>query len=157
MNQTVNDGGRQVFAMIVLGIIFAMALTVLKISSGFQNEADRQFRKEQLLDHTGDFTAMSVYGDAVPMPTVIAALDMYGYPETLCLQMEDLKNEMGGTPYPMAKYGDTKMDVLIEKLREYSGKQVYVYTATPNGLLQLCISELPHSENPDGDNQDWSD
>lgn len=157
MNQAVNDGGKQVFTMIVLGVVFAMALTVLKISSGFQNDADKMFRKEQLLDHTSDFTAMSVYGKPVPVPSIIAALDMYGIPETLCLQMEDLKYEMGGTPYPMAKYDDPAMGDLIEKLRDYSGKQVYVYTATPNGLLQLCVSELSHEENPDGDNQDWSD
>ena len=103
---------------------------------------------------------MAVYGKPVPMSNVVAALDLYGIPETLCLQMEDLKNTMEGTPYPMAtnSAADTeRMQTLITTMRNYYNKKVYVYYATPNGYLQLCVSELSHENNPDGESQDWSD
>lgn len=155
MHETVSDGARQVITMILLGVVFGMALIVLYMSSNFQVAADKGFHKEQIVDHTSDFTAMSVYGKSVPMANVVAALDMYGTPEVLCLQMEDLKHEMGGTPYPLAIVGDANMSVLLDKMKDYLGKKVYVYTATPNGYLQLCVSELPHTDNPDGAGQAW--
>lgn len=155
MGSTVTDGAKQVLVILVLSAVFAMALYVLNISMNFQRQADKQFHKEQIIDHTSDFTAMAVYGKAVPMANVVAALDMYGMPEVLCLQMEDLKNEYGGTPYPVALGNTDLMNTLTEKMRGYLGKKVYVYTATPNGELQLCVSELPHTATNDGGTQNW--
>lgn len=155
MHTTVSDGFKQVFAMLVLGVVLAMSVTVLYFSMKFQSEVDSDMHREKAVDHVQDFTAMSVYGEAVPITNVVAALELHGDPEVLCVQLEDLKHQYGGTPYPIAMVGDANMSVLRDELKKHYEKKVYVYTATPNGLLQLCISELPHEGNPDGANQSW--
>lgn len=156
MHETVIDGAKQAIVLVILGVILSMSLYVLVLSTGWQSTADRQLHKEEVMDNTKDLTAMAVYGKPIPMPEVVAALDRMGQPEILCMQMEDLKNQYGGTPYPVAEAGTDLMDTLMEKTKDYLGKKVYIYTASPNGYLQLCISELAHEDNPDGNDQDWS-
>lgn len=156
MHDTITDGAKIAITLILLGVVMGMAAWVLVISANWQSKTDSQMHKEVVMDRQADFVAMSVYGETLPMAEVVAALDRLGEPEVYCLQMEDLRGFGGGTPYPIATAGTDLMDTLIEKSKDYLGKKVYVYTASPNGYLQLCVSELPHdASNPDGRDQNW--
>lgn len=159
MGSTLSDGFKMAIAMIIMCAIIGIVLTIVSMVRewDYNTRLDLMEVNVKAIDN---FQTMAVYGKPVPMSNVVAALDLYGIPETLCLQMEDLKNTMEGTPYPMAtnSAADTeRMQTLITTMRNYYNKKVYVYYATPNGYLQLCVSELSHESNPDGENQDWSD
>jgi hypothetical protein len=154
MHTSINDGFKQAFVLLVLCVIFAMSAAIVQYTIISQNTISSKLHHDQVVDHTSDFTAMAVYGKPVPVAQVIASLDLYGEPEVFCLQMEDLYSA-SGTPYPVAKAGTADMKTLIERLRNYTSKKVYVYTATPNGMLQLCVSELPHTTGSAGSTQVW--
>ncbi len=156
MGSTLSDGVKMAIVMVIVSAIITIVVTIFMMAFQWSNGVQKQMDPATLIDHTFDFTAMAVYGDPIPMPNVVAALNLYGTPEVLCVQMEDLKGEMGGTPYPVSYDSDSQqMKDLLAVLRNYYDKKVYVYVATPNGNLQLCVSELPHSDNPDGANQSW--
>lgn len=153
MGSTLSDGMKIAITMIICVAIIAVVVLVYMIVMHF-NDSAATITNPTFTDHLDDFVTMSVYGEAIPVPNVVAALEMYGTPETFCLQLEDLKGEMGGTPYPMATNQDMYlMNQLLSELKKHYDMEVYVYTATPNGYLQLCVSELPHSENIDGADQ----
>lgn len=147
--------------MIIVCAILAVVMVITMKGKLFSDDMSGKVEDSRFVDHILDFEAMAVYGDKLPMPNVVSALDLHGEPLVLCLQMEDLKGQYGGTPYPVAHSGTDEMRTLLALLRNYYDKEVYVYTYTGDssggyrGDLQLCISELPHSENPDGEGQDW--
>lgn len=156
MGNTLSDGAKIAITMVIVCSIIAMIVTVAVFSNEFGVNAAGAMNPGTFIDHTADFEAMAVYGDKIPMANVVAALEIYGEPMVLCLQMEDLKGTMGGTPYPVAECDTPAMKTLLMKMRNYFSKEVYVYTYTGNGgNLQLCVSELPHSSNPDGNSQSW--
>lgn len=156
MGATMSDGLKMGILMIIVCAVVTIVITLTAIVSRWNDRVSTQLNASAFVEHLDDFTAMATYGEAIPMTNVVAALDLYGMPEVLCLQMEDLKGQMGGTPYPVARSTDERrMNELIKTLRNYYGKKVYVYVATPNGQLQLCVAELPHSTNTDGANQGW--
>lgn len=157
MSSTISDGFKTAITMIIVVSVISFVVTITAMVKTW-DAGNREALIDVNLDAIDNFSTMAVYGKPVPMSNVVASLDLYGTPETLCLQMEDLKGTMGGTPYPMATNNDmNKMNELITLLRNYYNKKVYVYYATPNGYLQLCVSELSHDTNTDGRNQDWSD
>lgn len=156
MGSTLSDGVKIAIVMVIVSAIITMIVTIYMMAFQWNRSVEEQVDPSTLIDHTFDFTAMAVYGKPIPMPNVVAALNLYGTPEVLCVQMEDLKGKMGGTPYPVSYDSESLlMKDLLAVLRNYYDKKVYVYVATPNGSLQLCVSELPHSDNPDGANQPW--
>lgn len=155
MASPLSDGLKIAIVMVIVCSIIATMLYVVTLTSNWEGGARNQLADEAAVDHLSDFTAMSVYGKPIPMPNVVAALDLYGTPEVICVQMEDLKGTLGGDPYPIAYNDEAKIKELCSLLKNYYNKKVYVYTAAPNGLLQLCVSELPHSTNADGRLQNW--
>lgn len=157
MGPTLSDGLKQGIVMIIVCAVMVVIVTVTAMVRSWNSGVQTYFSAAGFIDYMDNFTAMAVYGKPLPMPEIVAALDLYGTPEVLCLQMEDLKGKLDGTPYPTAKAGEPQMDVLLKTLRNYYGKKVYVYVASPGGQLQLCIAELPHSTNTDGADQGWED
>ena len=133
--------------MLIVVAAVIVLLTTYAVGKQKSSAIINQYDTRRLSDNISDFQAMESYNKPIPVPQVVAALEKYGTPETFCLQMEDLRGT--GSPYPFA------YDKLVEKLKNYYDKKVYVYMAKPNGVLQLCVSELPHSSNPDGSNQRW--
>lgn len=156
MGGTLSDGLKMGIVMVIMCAVIFAIMVVTAMSIIWNREMQSKYNENKFVDHLSEFTTMAVYGKPLPMPNVVAALDLYGNPEVLCVQMEDLKGEMGGTPYPIATDSDSQlMKDLLTTLKKYYNKKVYVYVATPNGQLQLCISELPHDTNSDGATQDW--
>lgn len=138
--------------LIVVAAVIVL-LTTYAVGKQKSSAIINQYDTRRLSDNISDFQAMESYNKPIPVPQVVAALEKYGTPETFCLQMEDLRGT--GSPYPFAYDNPEEVHKLVEKLKNYYDKKVYVYMAKPNGVLQLCVSELPHSSNPDGSNQRW--
>lgn len=161
MGTTLSDGAKMGIVMIICCAIIAMVVCVAAMVMEWNRTTSSKVEVGKYTDHSLDFEAMAIYGEPLPMANVVAALDLHGQPERLCVQMEDLKGELDGTPYPVADYGTPKMAQLITLLKNYYDKEVYVYTYTTTaangskGNLQLCISELSHVDNADGNDQAW--
>lgn len=161
MGATISDGVKIAITMIIVCAILTIVMIIAMKGKLFSEDMSTKVDDSRFVDHILDFEAMAVYGDKLPMPNIVSALDLHGEPLVFCLQMEDLKGQYGGTPYPVAHSGTDEMRQLIALLRNYYDKEVYVYTYTGSGSggyrgdLQLCVSELPHNENPDGEGQNW--
>lgn len=154
MGSSLSDGAKIAITMVICSAVIAVIMFTYMMMFNFNEKSAEKLTNPTFLDHEEDFTAMAVYGDSIPMPQVVAALQLYGYPEAICVQLEDLKGEYGGTPYPTADWRDeAKMKQLIDEMKKHYDMQVYVYTAYPNGNLQLCVSELSHEDNRDGRDQ----
>lgn len=155
MGGSLSSGGKMVATLVsivaVLSMIFAITMIVINAQQKFSSRYD----SIAYGDYITEFKAMEAYGKPIPLPNVISTLNMYGTPEAVCIQIEDLKGKFEGDPYPRAYGDEDKIKELLLNLHKYYNKKVYVYVATPNGQLQLCISELPHDKNPDGANQNW--
>lgn len=155
MGGTLSSGGKIVATLVslvaVLSLVFSISLIVILSQQNFT----RKYEGLAYGNYITEFRAMEAYGKPIPLPNIIATLNLYGTPESVCLQMEDLKGKMDGNPYPTAYRDEEKIKELLSVLHKYYSKKVYVYVATPNDQLQICISELPHDKNPDGANQDW--
>lgn len=155
MGDTLSDGAKIAITICVITSIITMMYYVVFKVNVWNNHEMQSMNDKTAINHIDDFKAMEVYGEPIPIPNIIAALDMYGEPEAICVQIEDLKNTHGGNPYPFAKNNPEEVKKVVALLKDYYAMEVYVYTASPNGLLQLCIAELPHEKNPDGANQNW--
>lgn len=155
MGATLSDGAKMGIVMCICCAIIAMVVTIAAMVTEWNRNTSSKVEVGKYTDHSLDFEAMAIYGEPLPMANIVAALDLHGEPERLCVQMEDLKGKLDGTPYPVADYGTPKMAQLITLLRNYYDKKVYVYTYSSGSTLQLCISELSHVNNPDGGDQNW--
>ena len=91
MGSTLSDGFKMAIAMIIMCAIIGIVLTIVSMVRewDYNTRLDLMEVNVKAIDN---FQTMAVYGKPVPMSNVVAALDLYGIPETLCLQMEDLKN-----------------------------------------------------------------
>lgn len=138
--------------LVMVVSIIAMII-VFNVSRKRGQDVLKKVDTSTLNDNIADFQVMESYNKPIPVPQVVAALERYGTPEAFCLQMEDLKGQ--GSPYPFAYQSPEDVDALVQKLKNYYDKKVYVYMAKPNGVLQLCVSELPHYSNQDANNQVW--
>ena len=145
MGGTLYDGAKQAVVMALLVAVIAIVVLIYTLANQFGETTNNRLDISSVVDHTRDFEAMEMYGKPIPMTNVVAAIDAYGIPEQLCVQIEDLRGEMGGNPYPDIKGEDIEqMYELIDRLKDYYSMKVYVYVEEPNGKLQLCVSELPH-------------
>lgn len=160
MGATLSDGAKMGIVMMIVCAIIAMVVVIATMVIDWNRATSSKVEVGKYTDHSLDFEAMAIYGEPLPMANIVAALDLHGEPERLCVQMEDLKGKLNGTPYPTADSGTPEMAQLITLLRGYYDKKVYVYTYTGSstagrGDLQLCISELSHVDNADAGNQNW--
>ena len=95
MGSTLSDGFKMAIAMIIMCAIITIVLTIVSMVREWDYNT-RLDLMEVNVNAIDNFQTMAVYGKPVPMSNVVAALDLYGIPETLCLQIGGFKEYNGG-------------------------------------------------------------